>query len=65
MNNIYGIINKDGVHIDVSNSEKGAKNFATRNGYKKVSVRYNCGYDVDIVAEKNDNGKWKKVNPIN
>lgn len=61
--NIYGVVNYKGEHIDVSISEKGAKNFATRNGYKMVSVRYNCGYDVEIVAEKNDKGKWIKFKP--
>lgn len=60
MNNTYGIVNRDGVHIDVSKSEKGAKQYATRNGYDKVSIRYNSGYDVDIIAVKNKNGRWVK-----
>lgn len=60
MNNIYGIINSDGIHIDVSKSEKGAKQYATINGYTKVSIRYNNGYDVDIIAVKNKNGRWIK-----
>lgn len=61
MNNIYGIVNSEGIHTDVSKTEKGAKNYATRRGYNKVSIRYNGGYDVDIIAEKNERGKWKKV----
>jgi len=59
MNNIYGVVNYKGEHIDVSKSEKGAKNFATRNHYNKVSVRYNCGYDVDVIAVKKGR-KWAK-----
>lgn len=60
MNNTYGIVNTDGVHIDVSISEKGAKQYATRHGYNKVSIRYNCGYDVDVIAIKTK-GKWVKT----
>lgn len=55
--NIYGVINSDGVHIDVSRSEKGAKQYATINGYKKVSIRYNSGYVVAVISVK-INGKW-------
>jgi plastocyanin domain-containing protein len=62
-NNIYGVVNYKGEHIDVSNSERGAKSFATRNGYKKISIRYNGGYDVVVIAEKNERGKW--IAPIN
>jgi len=60
MNNTYGIVNRDGVHIDVSISEKGAKQYATRNGYNKVSIRFNSGYNAVIVAVKSKNGKWVK-----
>lgn len=55
--NTYGIINRDGIHIDVSNSEKGAKNFATRNGYTKVSIRYNGSCHVSVISVKVAN-KW-------
>lgn len=58
--NIYGVIS-NGVHTDVSRTEKGAKNYATRNGYKAVSIRFNSGYNVAIIAEKNSKGKWVKV----
>lgn len=54
---IYGIINSDGVHIDVSKSLNAAKAYATKHGYKQVSVRYNCGYNCQIIAEKRQN-KW-------
>jgi len=53
----YGIVNSEGMHIDVSKSEKGAKQYATIHGYTQVSVRYNCGYQVDIIAVK-VNKKW-------
>ena len=59
--NIYGIVTSRGEHIDVSKSERGAKQYATRNGYNKISVRFNCGYDVQIIAERGANGKWKGV----
>ena len=61
MNNMYGVVNANGIHIDVSNSEKGAKQYATLNGYNKVSIRYNCGYDVSIIAQKNSKGRWVKA----
>ena len=60
INNIFGVVNSDGVHTDVSNSERGAKRYATLNGYDKVSVRYNLGNVVEIVAEK-INKKWVDV----
>lgn len=56
----YGVVNTNGDHIDVSKSEKGAKQYATRHGYNKVSIRYNCGCIVVIISEKSTNGKWIK-----
>jgi len=50
--NIYGIV-YNGVHTDVCKTEIGAKRYATKNGYNCVSIRYNCGYNVRIVATKN------------
>lgn len=58
MNNTYGIVTSKGEHIDVSKTEKGAKNYATRHGYTRVSIRYNGGYHVEVIAEKNAKGKW-------
>jgi len=56
MQNIYGIIeNRTRSHVDVSKSEIGAKIYATKNGYDKVSIRYNCGYNVRIIAVKINN----------
>jgi hypothetical protein len=57
MQNIYGII-FNGIHNDVSNTEKGAKQYATRNGFNTISIRYNCGYIAKEVAYKNKSGKW-------
>jgi plastocyanin domain-containing protein len=60
MQHTYGILDRDQCHIDVSSTERGAKNYATRNGYKAVSVRYNCGYNVRVIAVKNGK-KWERV----
>lgn len=57
--NVYGVLDSNNCHIDTSNTEKGAKRHATLNGYEKVSIRYNCGYHVEVIAEK-VNGKWVK-----
>jgi len=59
MNNTYGVVNSNGIHTDVSKTEKGAKNYATRHGYNKVSIRYNSGYNVDIIAIKKGT-RWTK-----
>lgn len=53
---IYGVLNRDGVHIDVSLSLLGAKQYATRNGYSEVSKR--IGYNAMIVARKINNN-WE------
>lgn len=58
-NNIYGVL-VDGVHIDVSKTERGAKQYATRHGYLTVTVRYNCGYIAAQIAHKYT-GKWKQI----
>lgn len=56
--NTYGVLNAEGIHIDVSKSEKGAKQYATKHGYNKVSIRYNSGYVVAMIAHRNSKGKW-------
>ena len=56
MHNIYGIT-VNGTHTDVSNTERGAKIYATKNGFDKISIRFNCGYNVRIIAIKVNN-KW-------
>lgn len=59
MKNIYGITT-NGIHTDVSNTEKGAKQYATKNGYTQVSIRYNCGYVAHVIAERKG-AKWVKL----
>ena len=54
---IYGVLDKNGCHIDVSMSELGAKRAATMGGYKAVSVRHVMFGTVYVVARK-VNGKW-------
>lgn len=56
-NNTYGINSETRGYIDTSTTLKGAKNHATRHGYKEVYVRYNHGYSVQLVAVKQGN-KW-------
>lgn len=53
---MYGVITKGG-HVDVSKTERGAKNYATRNGYGVVSSRSNASYYVQIVAHRKG-GRW-------
>ena len=54
--NAYGVL-CNGVHVDVSSTLRGAKCFATRNGYTTVTVRYNMGYIAREIAHKYK-GKW-------
>jgi len=56
--NTYGVV-YHGIHTDVSKTERGAKCYATRNGYDIVSIRYNCGYVVEVIWRK-ENNKWVK-----
>ena len=60
MTNIYGVTDNNNVHTDVSKTERGAKQYATKNGFNKVSIRYNCGYIAQIIAVK-ENNKWQKI----
>jgi hypothetical protein len=57
--NIYGVM-IDGVHHDVSRTERGAKRYATKHGYNIVTMRYNCGYIAAQIAQKNGK-KWKPI----
>jgi hypothetical protein len=57
---IYGIIDSNGGHIDISRNLNTAKAYATKHGYKQISIRYNCGYVCEIIAEKINN-KWTKL----
>lgn len=57
--NTYGVL-INGVHEDVSSTLRGAKNFATRNGFLTVTERFNCGYIAREVAHKYT-GKWREI----
>ena len=53
---IYGVLDNNNCLIDVSRNEKGAKRYATLNGYTKIG--YRIGYNAFILAEKVGK-KWK------
>ena len=59
-NHTYGVNTLNRGYIDVSNTLLGAKQYATRNGYTEVYIRYNSGYHVNKVAIKTAN-KWGKA----
>ena len=60
MNHTYGVLGRDGNHIDVSKSERGAKHYATLHGYTQVSIRFNGGYVAVVISEKKGN-RWHNV----
>jgi len=62
MINTYGIHSTTSGYIDTSNTERGAKNHATRNGYNEVYIRFNNGYHIELVSTKVNN-KW--INEVN
>jgi len=59
MTNTYGVLS-NGTHIDVSKSIKGAKRYATLNGFNIVTIRYSCGYVAEQISERVD-GKWEDI----
>ena len=62
-NHTYGVTSYQGGYVDVSNTLLGAKQYATRNGYNEVYIRFNNGYHTALKAEK-VNGKWVEVETI-
>jgi hypothetical protein len=54
---IYGIINQDDALIDTSKTLLGAKQYATRNDYKKIGLR--VGYNI-IESWTKVKNKWVK-----
>ena len=54
---IYGSTDNTNTHTDTSKTLLGAKQYATRNGLRNVSVR--IGYNVTLLEYK-DSGKWYK-----
>ena len=57
MRAVYGVTDNTNTHTDTSNTLLGAKQYATRNGYRCVSVRN--GYNATMLEYKQD-GKWYK-----
>lgn len=60
MQHTYGVLGIEGNHIDVSKTERGAKQYATRHGYTRVSIRYNGGCVAAVISEKKGN-RWFNV----
>jgi len=54
---IYGVTDNKNIHTDVSKTLLGAKQYATRNGYKSVSIRIGMGVSL---LEYKLNNKWYK-----
>ena len=53
----YGSTDNKNIHTDTSNTLLGAKQYATRNGFKNVSVR--IGYNVTLLEYKQGNNWYK------
>jgi hypothetical protein len=51
----FGVASINDSYTDVSSTERGAKNYATRHGYKEVYIRHNNGYYVELVSTKINN----------
>jgi len=56
--NTYGIINNEGIYYDTSFTLRGAKRYATINGYTRVGKRFDCGYHITELSIKINN-KWE------
>jgi len=54
---VYGSTDNNNTHVDTSNTLLGAKQYATRNNYRNVSVR--IGYNATLLEYKMNN-KWCK-----
>ena len=52
---VYGSTDNNNIHTDTSKTLLGAKQYATRNGLRNVSVR--IGYNTTLLEYK-DSGKW-------
>lgn len=61
MKHTYGILDANNCHIDVSKTERGAKNYATRHGFTAVSRRFNNGYHVELVSNRDRFDMWQNV----
>lgn len=56
-NHTFGVAPR-GAYSDVSRTERGAKNYATRHGYKAVFIRFDGSMNIALRAEKIGK-KWK------
>lgn len=56
-NHTFGVAPR-GNYCDVSRSELGAKNYATRNGYNAVYIRFDGSMTIALRSEKIGK-KWK------
>ena len=54
---VYGVTDNKNIHKDVSKTLLGAKQYATKHGYKTVSLRH--GYNIKLIEYKFNN-KWNK-----
>lgn len=59
----FGVINHRNEFIDTSHSERGAKYYASINGYTRIG--YRVEYNVTETHRKSESGKWEKVNTNN
>lgn len=57
---IYGVINHLNEFIDTSHSERGAKYYASINGYTRIG--YRVEYNVKETHRKSESGRWEKLN---
>lgn len=55
---IWGVLDSNDCLIDVSNTERGAKNYATRHGY--IRIGYRIGYNAFATHEKIGN-EWVEI----
>ena len=56
---IFGVLS-NGCHVDTSKTMLGAMQYATRNGYKEVSVRFvNSGYAFKLAVKRGK--KWERT----
>lgn len=58
MPRLFGVLDSDGGHVDVSKTLRGAKNYATRHGYTIVTSRADGSYHARTESIK-EGGKWK------
>lgn len=61
--NTYGVNTKTCGYVDVSKTLLGAKQYATRNGYTEVYMRFNGSFNIAMEAYKNIiTNKWVNTN---